>query len=106
MQGLHACGSGRQQSCGGRRVRPCMDHACATVGCTQARIGSNSVRSAGHACMHARQQVGGEFAVSAAEQRRQIQALRTLGSCLAALAADDPRLFEGAHPVLRLTACL
>ena len=40
-------------------------------------------------------QVGGEFAVSTAEQRRQIQALRTLSSCLSALAADDPMLFEG-----------
>ncbi|BDA42157.1 hypothetical protein COCOBI_03-0420 [Coccomyxa sp. Obi] len=40
-------------------------------------------------------QVGGEFAVSKAEQKRQIEALRTLNSCLSTLAADDPQLFEG-----------
>ena len=39
--------------------------------------------------------VGGEYAVSAAEQQRQVDALRTLGTCLAALAADDPARFEG-----------
>lgn len=40
-------------------------------------------------------QVGGEFAVSKAEQKRQIEALRTLNSCLSTLAADEPQLFEG-----------
>ena len=55
--------------------------------------------------MHARQ-VGGEFAVSTAEQRRQIQALRTLGSCLAALAADDPPPVRGCAPHLCLTLWL
>ncbi len=39
--------------------------------------------------------MGGEFAVSTAEQRRQIQALRTLGACLAALAAANPLHFAG-----------
>ncbi|KAK9901712.1 hypothetical protein WJX75_009812 [Coccomyxa subellipsoidea] len=40
-------------------------------------------------------QVGGEFAVSKAEQKRQIEALRTLNSCLTTLAADQPQLFDG-----------
>ena len=35
-------------------------------------------------------QVGGEFAVSTAEQRRQLQALKTLDTCLAALTAAAP----------------
>jgi hypothetical protein len=34
--------------------------------------------------------VGGEFAVSAAEQRRQLQALKALDTCLAALTANAP----------------
>ena len=40
-------------------------------------------------------QVGGEYAVSAGEQQRQVDTLRTLGTCLAALAADDVARFEG-----------
>lgn len=35
-------------------------------------------------------QVGGEFAVSTAEQRRQLQALKALDTCLAALTAAAP----------------
>lgn len=37
-----------------------------------------------------RAQVGGEFAVSTAEQRRQLQALKALDTCLAALTAAAP----------------
>lgn len=44
---------------------------------------------------HSPAQVGGEFAVSLAEQQRQIEALRTLEGCLAALCADEPDRFEG-----------
>lgn len=40
-------------------------------------------------------QVGGEFAVSPAEQRRQIEALQTLETCLTALSAEQPDAFEG-----------
>lgn len=40
-------------------------------------------------------QVGGEFAVSMAEQRRQIEALKTLEGCLESLCAEDPNRFEG-----------
>ena len=40
-------------------------------------------------------QLGGEFAVSLAEQRRQIEALRTLEACLGELCAEDPVRFEG-----------
>eukprot|EP00887_Chlorella_sp_A99_P008131 scaffold12.g8131.t1 len=39
--------------------------------------------------------VGGEFAVSAAEQQRQVDALRTLETCLTTLCADDPQRFAG-----------
>ena len=35
-------------------------------------------------------QVGGDFAVSTAEQRRQLQALKALDTCLAALTAAAP----------------
>ncbi|KAK9846014.1 hypothetical protein WJX81_008468 [Elliptochloris bilobata] len=40
-------------------------------------------------------QVGGEFAVSTAEQRRQLLALKTLDTCLAALTAAAPGRFAG-----------
>ncbi|KAK9817188.1 hypothetical protein WJX72_010816 [[Myrmecia] bisecta] len=40
-------------------------------------------------------QVGGEFAVSTAEQKRQIEALKVLDTCLMALCADLPLMFEG-----------
>lgn len=40
-------------------------------------------------------QVGGEFAVTGAEQQRQLAALRTLRSCLDTLCKDDPARFAG-----------
>jgi hypothetical protein len=40
-------------------------------------------------------QVGGEFAISTAEQRRQIEALKVLEECLLALAGDEPTRYEG-----------
>ncbi|GAB4823551.1 hypothetical protein N2152v2_010597 [Parachlorella kessleri] len=40
-------------------------------------------------------QLGGEFAVSLAEQRRQIEALKVLDESLAHLCANDPGRFEG-----------
>jgi hypothetical protein len=39
--------------------------------------------------------VGGEFAISTAEQRRQIEALKVLEECLLALAGDEPTRYEG-----------
>ncbi len=46
-------------------------------------------------------QVGGEFAVSAAEQRRQLQALKALDTCLAALTANAP----GKQPRVSQASC-
>lgn len=42
-----------------------------------------------------RAQVGGEFAISTAEQRRQIDALKALEGCLAALGPEAAAQFEG-----------
>ena len=40
-------------------------------------------------------QAGSEYSVSVAELRRQVEALRTLDTCLAALSAQQPEAFEG-----------
>lgn len=40
-------------------------------------------------------QVGGEFAISTAEQRRQIDALKALESCMTALPPEQAAHFEG-----------
>ena len=47
------------------------------------------------ACLLALRQVGGEFAISSAEQRRQIDALKALEGCLAAMAPPAAANFEG-----------
>ena len=40
-------------------------------------------------------QVGGEFAISTAEQQRQIESLQVLDACLTTMTVEGPRMFEG-----------
>ena len=40
-------------------------------------------------------QVGGEFAISTAEQQRQIESLQVLDACLTTMTVEAPRMFEG-----------
>ena len=39
--------------------------------------------------------MGGEFAISTAEQQRQIESLQVLDACLTTMTVEAPRMFEG-----------
>jgi hypothetical protein len=86
MSSIHTAGSCWRL----RLCRPILCHGAAV-----ASAKSEAARTRGA-------QVGGEFAVSAAEQRRQLQALKALDTCLAALTANAP----GARPRVSQGPCM